>query len=146
MGLLEDFNDKLEQCSSQNDVPPVQIFTAHSVNHIVSNYQPPIIQQNYQQPQVQRNSFFLKWIAGATVSKCYDCREKIQNPLKLAPDDLVMAYKDIRRFKDPVTGVSRYSDAPQNVHYTWFDPSLQMQQSLSPLHFQRLLSEFYWRP
>ena len=77
VGLLEDFNDKLEQCSSQNDVPPVQIFTAHSVNHIVSNYQPPIIQQNYQQPQVQRNSFFLKWIAGNTVSKCYGCCKKV---------------------------------------------------------------------
>ena len=88
--------------------------------------------------------------------------KKIQNLPKLAPDDLVMAYKDIRQFTDPVTGVLRYSDAPQNVNfhlrsvcvrtrypnfnYTWLDVSLQMQQSLSPLHFQRLLSEFYWRP
>ena len=46
-------------------------------------YQPPIIQQNYQQPQIQRNSFFLKWIAGTTVSKCYGCCKKIQNPPKL---------------------------------------------------------------
>ena len=34
--------------------------------------------------------FFLKWIAGTTISKCYGCQEKIQNPFKLAPDDLVM--------------------------------------------------------
>ena len=77
----------------------MQISTAHPVNHIVLNnalYQPPIIQQNQQQPQVQRNSFFLKWKAGTTVSKCYGCRKKIQNPPKLAPDDLVMAHKDIR--------------------------------------------------
>ena len=67
----------------------------------------------------------------------------------------------IRQFRDPVTGVLRYSDAPQNVHfhlrsvcvrtrypnfnYTWLDVPLQMQQSLSPLHFQKLQSEFYWR-
>ena len=66
-----------------------------------------------------------------------------------------MAYKDIRQFGDPVTEVLRYSDAPLNVNfhlrwvcvrtrypnfsYTWLDLPLQMQQSLSPLHFQRLL-------
>ena len=47
--LLEDCNDQLEQSSNQNDVPPMQISTAHPVNHIVLNnalYQPPIIQQN----------------------------------------------------------------------------------------------------
>ena len=98
----------------------MQISTAHPVNHIVLNnalYQPPTIQQNQQQPQVQRNSFFLKCKAGTTVSKCYGCCKKIPNPLKLAPDDLVMAYKDIRQFADPVTGVLRYSDAPQNVNF-----------------------------
>ena len=47
--LLEDCNDQLEQSLNQNDVPPMQISTAHPVNHIVLNnalYQPPIIQQN----------------------------------------------------------------------------------------------------
>ena len=47
--LLEDCNDQLEQSSNQNDVPPMQISTAHPVNHVVLNnalYQPPIIQQN----------------------------------------------------------------------------------------------------
>ena len=71
--------DKLNQSSNQNDFPPMQISTAHPVNRIVSNntlYQSPIIQQNQQQPQVQRNSFFLKWIAGTTISKCYGCQEK----------------------------------------------------------------------
>ena len=43
--------------------------------------------------------------------------KKIQNPLKLAPDDLVMTYKDIRLFGDPVTVVLRYFDAPQNVDF-----------------------------
>ena len=120
MDLLEDCNEQLEQSPNQNDVPPMQISTAHPVNHIVSNnalYQAPIIQQNYHQPQVQRNSFFLKWIAGTTISKCYGCRKKIQYPPKFAPDDLVMIYKDIRQFRDPVTKVLRYSDAPKNVHF-----------------------------
>ena len=47
--LLADCNAQLEQISNQYDVPPMQISTAHSVNHIVLNnalYQPPIIQQN----------------------------------------------------------------------------------------------------
>ena len=76
-----------------------------------------------------------------------------KNPPKLAPDDLVMAYKDIRQLRDPLTGVLRYSDARQHFHfhlqsvcvrtrypnlnYTWLDVPLQMQHSLSPLHFQR---------
>ena len=44
--LLADCNAQLEQSSNQNDVPPIQISTAHPVNHIVLNnalYQPPII-------------------------------------------------------------------------------------------------------
>ena len=36
--------------------------------------------------------------------------KKMQNPPKLAPDELVMAHKDIRQFRDPVTGLLRYSD------------------------------------
>ena len=76
-----------------------------------------------------------------------------KSPPKLAPDDLVMAYKDIRQLRDPLTGVLRYSDARQHFHfhlqsvcvrtrypnlnYTWLDVPLQMQHSLSPLHFQR---------
>ena len=75
----------------------------------------------------------------------------MQNPPKLAADDLVVAYKDIHQFRNPVTGVLRYSDAPQHAHfhlqsvcvrtrypnfsYTWLNVPLQMQQSLSPLHF-----------
>ena len=51
------------------------------------------------------------------VSKCYGCCEKIQNPSKLTTDDLVMKYKDIHQFGDPVTRVLQHSDAPQNVHF-----------------------------
>ena len=43
--------------------------------------------------------------------------QKIKNALKLGPDDLITAYKDIPQFRDAVTGVLRYSDAPQNVHF-----------------------------
>ena len=76
------------------------------------------------------------------VSKCYGCCEKIQNPSKLATDDLIIKYKDIHQFGDPVTRVLQYFDAPQNVHfhlqsvcvrtryanfnYTWLDVPHQM--------------------
>ena len=106
-------------------------------------------------------SFLNGWLAPLFQSAMVAAK-KIRNPPTLAPDDLVMAYKDIRQFGDPVTEVLRYSDAPLNVNfhlrwvcvrtrylnfnYTWLDVPLQMQQSLSPLHSQRLLSEFYWRP
>ena len=117
--LLEDCKDQLEQSSNQYDAPPTQISTAHLVNYIVSYnalYQPAISQQNYQQPHVRRSSFFLEWIATTTVSKCHGCHEKLQNPPKHAPNDLVMAYKNIHQFRDPVTGVLRYSDALQNIN------------------------------
>ena len=84
--LLEDCNDRLKQNSNQNGVPPMQTSTAHPVNHIASKnalYLPPIIQQNYQQPQVQRNSLFLKWIAGSTISKCYGSMKKYKILLNL---------------------------------------------------------------
>ena len=64
----------------------MQTSTAHPVNHIASKnalYLPPIIQQNYQQPQVQRNSLFLKWIAGSTISKCYGSMKKYKILLNL---------------------------------------------------------------
>ena len=35
--LLEDCNDQLEQSLNQNDVPPMQISTAHPVNHVVNH-------------------------------------------------------------------------------------------------------------
>ena len=35
--LLEDCNDQLEQSSNQNDVPPMQISTAHPVNHVANH-------------------------------------------------------------------------------------------------------------
>ena len=35
--LLENCNDQLEQVSSQNDVPPMQISTAHPANHVVNH-------------------------------------------------------------------------------------------------------------
>ena len=40
-----------------------------------------------------------------------------KNAPKLAPDDLVMAYKDVRQLRDPLTGVLRYSDARQHFHF-----------------------------
>ena len=41
----------------------------------------------------------------------------MQNLPTLAPDDLVMAYKDICQFGDPIAKVLQYSDAPQNVNF-----------------------------
>ena len=61
-------------------------------------------------------SFLNGWLAPLFQSAMVAAK-KIRNPPTLAPDDLVMAYKDIRQFGDPVTEVLRYSDAPLNVNF-----------------------------
>ena len=54
---------------------------------------------------------------------------------------LLLGYCDILMYLK--ISVSIYDP---NFSYTWLDVPLQMRQSLSPLHFQKLLCEFYWRP
>ena len=63
------------------------------------------------------NSFLLKWLVGTNVSRCYRCGVAIPNPLQDVPDDLVIVYRDFRRYRDQQTGQLQCTDAPQKVHF-----------------------------
>ena len=138
----------------------MQISTAHPANHIVLNnalYQPPIIQQNQQQPQVQRNSFFLKWKLAPLFQSAMVAAKKYQILLNLhlmtwlwhikifpSLQILLLGYYDIlMHLKMSISTYDQFVselDIPTSI--TLGLMQLQMQQSISPLQFQRLLSEF----
>ena len=68
-------------------------------NNILSVHSaPPIVQQQISNP------FFLKWVSGTTVSKCYGCNGSIPNPPINMLDNLIVARKDIRHYRDRNTG------------------------------------------
>jgi hypothetical protein len=116
-----------------------------------------LIQEQQQQNQLK---FFLKWVNGTKISKCYGCNEKIHNPPKSPPDDLVIAVRDYRHFRDPVTGMMRFTENTQNIHFhlrsvcvmvkyrefnhNWINVPKEMEQTLLPVHIQRLQNEFAW--
>ena len=60
----------------------------------------------YQMPSssTQTNAFKLKWLAGTRVSRCYGCNDEIKNPPESVPDNLVVVYRDIREYRQKVTG------------------------------------------
>ena len=81
-------------------------------NNILSVHSaPPIVQQQISNP------FFLKWVSGTTVSKCYGCNGSIPNPPINMLDNLIVARKDIRHYRDRNTGQLQFSSQPQNVHF-----------------------------
>lgn len=108
------------------------------------------------------NAFVLKWLVGTKVSRCYGCGGGIQNPPLNCPDDLVVMYRDIRQFRDRVTGQLTASAEPQNVHfhlrlacvqarYPHFMPaclhvSPDFVTKFRVEHLNRLLLEFGWTP
>ena len=110
------------------------------------------------QPQHNPNTFFLKWVFGTRVSRCYGCYASIKNPPDPGPDDLVIAIRDMRCFRDPVTGQMKVTSQPQNVHfhlrrhcvlakYPGFNVQLlnfpnEVQLLIREDHIQRLSSEF----
>ena len=61
--------------------------------------------------------FFLKWVQGMTVWKCYGCNRVIQNPPLQRPDDLIVFCRDVREYRDRLSGQLRRSDMPQNIHF-----------------------------
>ena len=63
------------------------------------------------------NPFFLKWVSDTTVSRCYGCNGSIPNPLISMLDNLIVARKDIRHYRDRNTGQLQFSSQPQNVHF-----------------------------
>ena len=72
----------------------------------------------YNVPQQQKsNNFFLKWVNGATVSKCYGCNGRIQNPPTTPLENLIIAREDVRHFHHITTGQLQCSSQPQNLHF-----------------------------
>ena len=68
-------------------------------NNVLSVHSaPPIVQQQIS------NLFFLKRVSGTTVSKCYGCNGSIPNPRINMLDNLIVARKDIRHYRDRNTG------------------------------------------
>ena len=106
------------------------------------------------------NKFNLKWVSGPRVSKCYGCDMKISNPPEFVPDDLIVVYRDVREYRDRITGQIHRSASAQNVHfhlragcilkrYPHFNPGLlnisaDFIRSMLPEHLQRLFTEFGW--
>ena len=81
-------------------------------NNILSVHSaPPIVQQQISKP------FFLKWVSGTTVSECYGCNDSIPNPPINMLDNLIVARKDIRHYRDRNTRQLQFSRQPQNVHF-----------------------------
>ena len=79
------------------------IFSVHSAT--------PIVQQQISNP------FFLKWVSATTVSKCFEYNGSIPNPPISMLDNLIVARKDIRHYRDRNTGQLHFSSQPQNVHF-----------------------------
>ena len=122
-------------------------------NNILSVHSaPPIVQQQISNP------FFLKWVSGTTVSKCYGCNGSIPNPPISMLDNLIVAWKGIRHYRNRNTGQLQFSSQPQNVHfhlnlrciqakYPTFNPchltiDTFIYPYLQPEHKFKLLTEF----
>ena len=113
-------------------------------------------------PGPNNSSFQLKWVAGTKVTRCYGCGGDIQNPPLGAPEDIVIVYRDIRRYRDRFTGQLHCTDTPQNVHfhlriacvraiYPHFTGSclsvpMEFAARFGVEHVGRLMSEFGWTP
>ena len=122
-------------------------------NNILSVHSaPPIVQQQISNP------FFLKWVSGTTLSKCYGCNGYIPNPPISMLGNLIVARKDIRHYRNRNTGQLQFSSQPQNVHlhlnlrciqakYPTFNPchltiDTFIYPYLQPEHKFKLLAEF----
>lgn len=111
-----------------------------------------------QQVKGNQKKFSLKWVPGTTVSRCYGCGNGIDNPPLSGPDDIVVVYKDVREYRDRVTGQKQLSPSPQNVHFHLREacikqryPGFDRSQLVVPMEFcnflrhehrERLLVEF----
>ena len=107
-----------------------------------------------------QQSFYLKWVGGAKVSKCYGCGGVIKNPPEKRPDDLIIFCRDIREYRDRITGQLQRSSSAQNVHFHLRRECLLMrypsfhvgllsitpafQAALHPEHLVRLSENFGW--
>ncbi len=111
----------------------------------------------------QMNSFWLKWLPGTRVTRCYGCNGEIRNPPVSVPDDLIVAYRDVRQYRQKNTGQILYSNGPQNVHFHLRAACIRARYPSFPgasalvvtsdvrarfrlEHIQRLYTEFGWSP
>ena len=91
-------------------LPSPQIHQPIQIN--VGCYIPEIVRYPEASPRAsttpansgQLNSFWLKWLPGTRVSRCYGCNREIRNPPDSVPDDLIVAYRDIRQYTERNTG------------------------------------------
>ena len=72
-----------------------------------------IIQPN----RLPASAFHLKWLQGTKVSRCYGCGGAIQNPPHQCPDNLVVVCRDIREYRDRLTGQLTKNTEVKNVHF-----------------------------
>ena len=63
------------------------------------------------------NNFFLKWVNGTTVSKCYGCNGRIPNPPTTPLENLIIARKDVTHYHHRTTDQLQWSSQPQNLHF-----------------------------
>ena len=111
----------------------------------------------------QMNSFWLKWLPGTRVTRCYGCNGEIRNPPDSVPDNLIVAYRDVRQYRQKNTGQIVYSNGPQNVHFHLRAACIRARYPSFPgasalvvtsdvtarfrlEHIQRLYTEFGWSP
>ena len=159
-GFLPGPSQYLSPFSHQSSGLPSHVGTvSYNVGYA---YQQPHTSQSEGLPSNGANHFQLKWLAGTRVSRCYGCGGDIQNPPLEAPDDLIIVYKDIRRYRDRNTGQLHCTNSPQNVHfhlriacvraqYAHFTAnslfvSIEFASRRRLEHFNRLVSEFGWTP
>ena len=71
---------------------------------------------NITQQQVS-NNFFLKWVNGTTVFKCYGCNGRIPNPPTTPLENLTITWKDVRHYCRRTTCQLQCSSQPQNLHF-----------------------------
>ena len=63
------------------------------------------------------SSFYLKWVEGTKVSKCYGCGGIIKKRPENRPDDLIIFCHDIQEYRDRLTRQLQQSSSAQNVHF-----------------------------
>ena len=61
--------------------------------------------------------FFLKWVIGTAVSKCYGCNGAISNPTITMLDNPTVAWKDMCHYRDRSIRQLHFSSQPQNAHF-----------------------------
>ena len=87
-------------------------------------------------------NFYLKWVQGTRVSRCYGCNGIIQNPPLHRPDDLIVFCRDIREYRDRFSGQLQRSASAQNVHFHLRNECILMKYPGFSVEFLKIGPEF----